>query len=274
MATYLLTWNPEESGNWDELPDRTEWVKAGNPLEMRWSCGVTKRIQRGDQVFLLRQGKEPKGIFASGTVTKGSYEDKHWNSKKSEAGKKALYVKAVYDVLLDPHQDTILSREQLDKPPFQGMHWDTQSSSISIPDNIAAELEKTLAKLAGIENFQLAEEGLDTDTLYEGVKRWVSVNTYERNPKARKKCIAHYGATCSICGIKFGEKYGKAGEGFIHVHHLTPLSEVSEKYEVDPINDLRPVCPNCHAIIHLRKPPYSIKEVKDFLRQAKAKKKF
>ncbi len=35
------------------------------------------------------------------------------------------------------------------------------------------------------------------------------------------------------------------GEGFIHVHHLKPLSEVGYEYRVDPIRDLRPVCPNC-----------------------------
>jgi hypothetical protein len=35
------------------------------------------------------------------------------------------------------------------------------------------------------------------------------------------------------------------------------------------INDLIPVCPNCHAMIHRRKPAaYSIEEVKEFVAQA------
>ena len=36
-------------------------------------------------------------------------------------------------------------------------------------------------------------------------------------------------------------------------------------YEVDPVRDLRPVCPNCHAVLHRREPPYSLDEVREFL---------
>jgi 5-methylcytosine-specific restriction protein A len=48
------------------------------------------------------------------------------------------------------------------------------------------------------------------------------------------------------------------GEGFIHVHHLKPLAQIGEQYELDPINDLRPVCPNCHAMLHRASPALSI----------------
>jgi len=105
-------------------------------------------------------------------------------------------------------------------------------------------------------------------TLHEGAKRQIVVNTYERDPEARRRCIAHYGTSCSVCGLNFADVYGEVGEGFIHVHHLTPLSQLGQEYEIDPIRDLRPVCPNCHAVIHRRSPAYSIKEVKIFLRQA------
>ncbi|MDY6960261.1 MAG: HNH endonuclease, partial [Halobacteriota archaeon] len=33
----------------------------------------------------------------------------------------------------------------------------------------------------------------------------------------------------------------------------------------DPVNDLRPVCPNCHAVLHKKKPPYTIEELKNVL---------
>jgi 5-methylcytosine-specific restriction protein A len=83
------------------------------------------------------------------------------------------------------------------------------------------------------------------------------VNAYERDPRARKACLAHHGTNCSVCGFNFESRYGKIGEGFIHVHHLVPLSEVGEDYEVDPIADLLPVCPNCHAMLHRSDPPLS-----------------
>jgi 5-methylcytosine-specific restriction protein A len=43
------------------------------------------------------------------------------------------------------------------------------------------------------------------------------------------------------------------------------LSQIGEKYTLNPINDLRPVCPNCHAIIHKKNPPFTIDEVKKFI---------
>ncbi|MEG4267597.1 HNH endonuclease, partial [Microcoleus sp. Pol12A4] len=53
--------------------------------------------------------------------------------------------------------------------------------------------------------------------------------------------------------------------GFIHVHHIIPLSEINQEYEVNPIQDLRPLCPNCHAMIHRKYPPFTIEEIKDLL---------
>lgn len=53
--------------------------------------------------------------------------------------------------------------------------------------------------------------------------------------------------TCVIWILK---QYGSLGKGFIHVHHKIPLSEIGDEYEVDYVNDLIPVCPNCHAMLH------------------------
>ena len=58
------------------------------------------------------------------------------------------------------------------------------------------------------------------------------------------------------------------GEGFIHVHHIVPLSGLGKSYVVDPINDLRPVCPNCHAMLHKRVPPYTIDELREIMEAA------
>ena len=101
----------------------------------------------------------------------------------------------------------------------------------------------------------------------EGSRQSVLVNKYERNTKARERCIEHHGVICKACDFDFEENYGEVGEGFIHVHHIKPVSEIGETYEVDPINDLIPVCPNCHAMIHKRKPPYSIDEIKEMLNE-------
>lgn len=116
-------------------------------------------------------------------------------------------------------------------------------------------------------DFSIPEEVFEGDDLYEGTVHRIIVNAYERNPEARLKCISHYGSKCFVCGFDFEKVYGEVGQGIIHVHHLTPLSSIGEEYQVDPIKDMRPICPNCHVIIHKKQPPYSIEKAKEFFNQ-------
>jgi len=106
------------------------------------------------------------------------------------------------------------------------------------------------------------EEGPSEGSLVEGAAMQVTVNAYERNPEARRRCIAHYGCRCFVCGFDFAARYGDLGEGFIEVHHLVPLFEIQTEYKVDPIRDLRPLCPNCHAMIHRERPPLDPEELR------------
>jgi hypothetical protein len=109
------------------------------------------------------------------------------------------------------------------------------------------------------------EDVIISDDFMEGDVRQITVKSYGRSAAARKKCIEHYGTTCIICGFNFEKTYGPLGRDYIQIHHLDPLSEIQESCQVDPVNDLRPVCPNCHAIIHRENPPLTIEQVKDLL---------
>ena len=116
---------------------------------------------------------------------------------------------------------------------------------------------------------QLSSDELADGANYpEGDKTQITVNAYERNPEARRKCIQHYGAVCYVCGFDFADTYGDIGRGYIHVHHLTPFAGVTSPRRTDPVSDLRPVCPNCHSMLHRRNPPIPIAELKDIIRNA------
>ncbi|MEX2173804.1 MAG: HNH endonuclease [Pirellulaceae bacterium] len=130
------------------------------------------------------------------------------------------------------------------------------------------EVATALEELGWVDtaNILLPEESEATTTLFEGAVYRVPVNVYERNPKARQLCLAEYGYDCVVCRFNFVARYGDVGREFIHVHHLTPVSDIGREYEIDPIRDLRPICPNCHAMIHRRIPAYTIDEVRAFLR--------
>jgi len=108
----------------------------------------------------------------------------------------------------------------------------------------------------------LPEEFPTNQSVVEGSKVSIVVNRYERNPNARAACIKHYGYRCSVCDRLATEAYGIEAAKLIHVHHLKPISEVGKEYVVDPIQDLCPVCPNCHAFLHLFRPPLNIEDAR------------
>jgi len=268
--TYLLTWNPNR-WEWVNIEDRSDDVLYNGHYETSWSCRNHK-VAPGDRVFLMRQGEEPRGIFASGTAISEVFEDRHWDEQLYQAGHTTTFVQVRLDVLIDPDRDeeSILSRDELLHGSLSGGPWDTQSSGVEIPPYIAAELQKEWTALTahtGYARTDPPEEEFEIPVYLEGATEQIRVNRYERNAKARQACIKHYGTNCCVCRFDFGKVYGELGEGFIHVHHLISLSEIGEEYEVDPVNDLRPVCPNCHAMIHRRSPAYTLEEVQSAIRK-------
>jgi hypothetical protein len=118
----------------------------------------------------------------------------------------------------------------------------------------------------------LPEEVRNPDAYVEGACRTISVNAYERDRRARLRCIEHHGLDCAVCGFSFGGVYGPDAEGHIHVHHLQPLASAGGEYVIDPVADLRPVCANCHSVIHLGGRCRSIEEVKAMMTSALHKK--
>ena len=138
-----------------------------------------------------------------------------------------------------------------------------------------AELDEARERLAQVpahafpaesDSPQTLGEVVESETHQEGAVRRVMVNRYERDSKARDKCIERHGTRCAVCKLDFESRYGEIGKGFIHVHHLRPLGRLKSSYRLDPLKDLVPVCPNCHAMLHRREPPYDIEQLRGHLR--------
>lgn len=88
----------------------------------------------------------------------------------------------------------------------------------------------------------------------EGERKHVTkeMDVIRRNPQLRQQCIDRYGYQCQCCGMDFAEMYGEAlGANFIEVHHLKPISTFEiEGIPEDFVENLVPLCPNCHSMIH------------------------
>ena len=87
------------------------------------------------------------------------------------------------------------------------------------------------------------------------------VKRYERSRYNRALCLKYYGFMCRGCGDQLAEKYGPIGADVIHVHHIVPVSAMGGSYQLNPIKDLIPLCPNCHNIVHKKNPPMAIGEL-------------
>ena len=209
----------------------------------------------------MRLGVPPKGIMGSGIVVSELFEGVHWDPERAERGETVPRVEILFDVLSDL---PILSEEMLASGTLSAGNWFPQASGTRIPDEVADRLESVWTRATGTRFDPPALEEIPRLRI-EGTKknRWVTI--YERNPKAREECLRHHGTTCHVCGFLFEDKYGSIGKGFIHVHHAVPVSEISQEYEVNPVKDLSPVCPNCHAMLHKRTPPYSIAELQKMI---------
>jgi hypothetical protein len=152
MSTFLLTWNPAR-WTWENLAEVAQQTARGVPYATRWSTGNTKRIIRGDRVFLLKQGAEPRGIIAAGWVTSEEvYEAPHYDPQRAAHGDTALRADVEFERILDPSEAIPLSVEDIEYGPLAEVNWHTPASGPQIPDDAAGELEAMWARhLAAID---------------------------------------------------------------------------------------------------------------------------
>ncbi len=264
MNTILFTWNPHKWA-WNDLPQAVAEANIEGRHVHRWSCGVTRRIAPGDRAFLMRLGLTPKGIMGSGVVVTPPKEKPHWDADRAANGDTALYVEILFDVL---NATPIIGQKMLSSSALSSQNWYPQASGTLLAPDLASVLESEWANVTGTQFVPPTKEELPT-LYFEGTRRTRLITACERNSEARERCIAHHGARCTVCGLVFDERYGDIGAGFIHVHHLLPMAEIDGTYEVDPVHDLCPVCPNCHAMLHRRPRPFTPEELKKNMRDSK-----
>jgi hypothetical protein len=101
----------------------------------------------------------------------------------------------------------------------------------------------------------------------EGTQNTAERQFFARNRLLRETAIQKFGVKCTVCGFDFESKYGVWGRGYIEVHHLETMasrgatSSGTEGWTTS-VNDVRPLCANCHRMAHRRSPPLSIDELK------------
>lgn len=201
--------------------DDIVYIYCTSPIQrIRYKCVITKLDKAANQI---RDDKE------------------YWF--KLEEYKKALSGKFLNLKLLEE-----IDSEQLSLPTLlaRGLKAAPQG-----PMKLSESLETYIASIFSSADNEYFPEVLDTELdIFEGLRKQVTVNKYERSSIARAKCIEEHGYSCQICSFDFEKVYGRLGKMFIHVHHITPIHMIGKNYKIDYTHDLIPVCPNCHAMLH------------------------
>lgn len=234
-------------------------------------CSVPEAKQKGNWNTGYTNYKGDWFIFCNVGVagrTGHDYENRFiddelvWYGKsKSHVGQESI------KSLIDPASNVYVFYREEDRAPFT-------FAGIAKAKNYQASMpvRVTWSFLGIIDSCLevLAEEVVDSECCIEGATKTISVNTYERNPQARAACLAAHGYNCVVCGFDFENEYGEIGKDYIHVHHLKQLADIGVEYELNPVEDLRPVCPNCHSMLHRKRPAFSVQELQQ-IRSAKNK---
>lgn len=78
--------------------------------------------------------------------------------------------------------------------------------------------------------------------------------------KKKRFAIKNGRLFCEVCGFDFEKVYGEGGKGLIECHHIRPVHTLRPG-EKTRLEDLVLICPNCHRLIHSRKPWFTLNEL-------------
>jgi 5-methylcytosine-specific restriction protein A len=137
---------------------------------------------------------------------------------------------------------------------------------LNLADSLVVPVFGMMAALLGTEETEASLQGEK-----EGAEYQTLVTRYERSRTNREACIRFHGAVCKACGFNFHVFYGAAAGNYIEVHHSDSIADYGRERIVDPINDLVPLCSNCHSVAHKRRPPFTVGAISGRIEEARHK---
>lgn len=214
-----------------------------------WTCPKSAEI--GDAVFILILGE---GVLSTGTVESVPRPvPKGWNFP----GRYYAEIGNLEFLAAPVSMDSLVRR-------FPKWGYPTYPRSYT---TVQTPLAEEIVSFIRHRESAIVDD-LPLPLLSEGTPRTINVIQYERNKRARQRCLDRWGFRCVACGIAFAGIYGADFANCIHTHHLVPVASRKKTYRLNPETDLRPLCPNCHAVAHhTSDTPLAIAAIKSFIRK-------
>lgn len=270
MSSYIITWNPSRWKDWkpEDYDRQVQTTAKGKLFPFGWSCGNTKSIAECDRVFLFRQESE-RGLIGSGYVTRGSYLDPHWDQARAKKGDKALYIDYDSDVLLPteerlPVEDLIAANVDV---PWHKM----LAGGMSVPAESADRLEQLWQEHLRTIGWGKKDGKRSPASQQEAVLAAMEGDSYRgeatfrtRNGSLIEKKKKLSDGRCSVCQLKFSERYEGIEALCLVAHHVQPIGK-RKKASKTTLDDIELLCPNCHTAVHIQDPPLSADDLRKML---------
>jgi 5-methylcytosine-specific restriction enzyme A len=246
---------------WDYGAVVAQVAQSGRFLD-RWPIGFCPDIVPGSEAWLLLQGSNDAGtgLIGHGWLTSEPYQA----AAGADSDGTDWFIGVAFDSLL-PLGEQI--RPGTLREAFPGDPWDIASGPalVTLPPSSGPVLQR-LWREYGPTTADPAE--VVGGTYPAGAVSHIQVNRFERDPDARRACLAFHGTSCAACGFSFESAYGEAGTGAAAVHHVVPPAMLGSGYQLDPIADLIPLCHNCHAVAHGVNPALTVSELRGIIMAA------
>ncbi len=178
-------------------------------------------------------------------------------TRHENKGRRKLRDRLILEGKLEKHGEHLIFTEDV------AFHSPSQAATIIAGSSKNGPLEFDLPSPPGAayaKDIEYQYFEIDNASAVEGYKKDAVVLSSQRNQelvKSRKKLDDY---SCQVCGftLEISRKY------VIECHHLNPLADhgVTET----SVADLVSLCPTCHRIAHLRKPPYTPREISKILK--------
>ena len=140
---YLFTW---KSDKWpyEKLRVLVDEFSAGKEVTEPWRVAAHKKIRPGDSAYIFKQGDQPRGIFAVGTITGTAIEN-----SEAMPGESRWQVPITFRILVDPTQQLLVSEEQLLAMPAPDHRWRTQGSGVHLEYDAARAIDAAIELARG-----------------------------------------------------------------------------------------------------------------------------
>ncbi|MFM9273497.1 restriction endonuclease [Pseudarthrobacter sp. NKDBFgelt] len=257
MAAVILGWNPSGSDPWDYHAAVGLVAESGRFLR-RWSGGLPLIVPAGSEAWLFVQGGSDAGtgLIGHGVAMSEPYQTLPGDSPAE------WHVSILFDALL-PLGEQI--RQDTLRAAVPGIPWSEAMyrPGVAVPGHAESGLRRLWRDLGPAAT---RPPHVVSGTCPPDAVSTIDVNRHERNLDARRVCLAFHGTSCAACGFSFEAFYGDAGSGSIDVHHVVPPELLGSGYQLDPVADLVPMCPNCHTLAHgSAGPPRTVSELRHII---------